>query len=62
MLEQLVKQLQKATGCSEARGWGAGLQADNTGRAVVKVGAEMECVRVGMLLASIGLIVDDVQA
>src|SRR5215467_14417707 len=54
--EQVVKQLQKAIGCSEAKGWELAWQVHNTGRAVVKVGAETECVRVGNILASIGLI------
>jgi len=60
--EQVVKQLQKAIGCSEAKRLGAGLQVHNTGRAVVKVGAETECVRVGNILASIGLVVTVVQS
>jgi hypothetical protein len=34
----------------------------NTGKAVVKVGAEAECVRVGNILASIGLVVTVVQS
>src|SRR6266850_1298597 len=55
--EQVVKQLQKAIGCSEAKGWELAWQVHNTGRAVVKVGAETECVRVGNILASIGLVV-----
>src|SRR5207249_4322873 len=44
--EQVVKQLQKAIGCSEAKGWELAWQVHNTGRAVVKVGAEVECVLV----------------
>src|SRR5215467_2151316 len=60
--EQVVKQLQKAIGCSEAKGWELAWQVHNTGRAVVKVGAEPECVRVGNILASIGLIVTVVQS
>src|SRR3989337_1911823 len=55
--EQVVKQLQKAIGCSEAEGWEIAWQVHNTGKAVVKVGAETECVRVGNILASIGLVV-----
>ena len=60
--EQVVKQLQKAIGCSEAKGWELAWQVHNTGKAVVRVGAESECVRVGNILASIGLIVTVVQS
>jgi ATP-dependent Clp protease adaptor protein ClpS len=60
--EQVVKQLQKAIGCSEAKGWEIAWQVHNTGKAVVKVGAEAECVRVGNILAAIGLIVTVVQS
>ncbi len=60
--EQVVKQLQKAIGCSEAKGWELAWQVHNTGKAVVKVGAEGECVRAGNILASIGLIVTVVQS
>jgi ATP-dependent Clp protease adapter protein ClpS len=47
----------KAIGCSEERGWELAWEVHNTGRAVVKVGAEAECVRVGNILAAIGLVV-----
>jgi ATP-dependent Clp protease adaptor protein ClpS len=60
--EQVVKQLQKAIACSEAEGWEIAWQVHNTGKAVVKVGPETECVRVGNILASIGLIVTVVQS
>jgi len=60
--EQVVKQLQKAIGCSEARGWELAWQVHNTGKAVVKVGSEPECVRVGNILAAIGLVVTVVQS
>src|SRR6185436_9845953 len=60
--EQVVKQLQKAIGCSEAEGWEIAWQVHNTGKAVVKVGSEPECVRVGNVLASIGLVVTVVQS
>src|SRR5437667_6207841 len=55
--EQVVKQLQKAIACSEAEGWEIAWQVHNTGKAVVKIGPEAECVRVGNILASIGLVV-----
>ena len=60
--EQVVKQLQKAIGCSEAKGWELAWQVHNTGKAVVKVGPETECVRVGNVLAAIGLIVTVTQS
>jgi ATP-dependent Clp protease adapter protein ClpS len=60
--EQVVKQLQKAIQCSEAEGWEIAWQVHNTGKAIVKVGAEGECVRVGNILAAIGLVVTVVQS
>ncbi len=42
--EQVVKQLQKAIACSEAEGWDIAWQVHNTGKAVVKIAAEAECV------------------
>ena len=60
--EQVVRQLMKAIACSEARGWEIAWQVHNTGKAVVKVGPEAECVRVGNVLAAIGLIVTVVQS
>jgi ATP-dependent Clp protease adapter protein ClpS len=60
--EQVVRQLQKAIACTEAKGWEIAWQVHNTGKAVVKVGPEAECVRVGNILASIGLVVTVVQS
>ena len=60
--EQVVRQLMKAIGCSEDRGWELAWEVHNTGRAVVKVGAETECVRVGNILAAIGLVVTVAQS
>ena len=60
--EQVVRQLQKAIGCSEPEGWDIAWQVHNTGKAVVKVGPEAECVRVGNILAEIGLVVTVVQS
>ena len=60
--EQVVRQLQKAIGCSEAEGWEIAWQVHNTGKAVVRVGPETECVRVGNILAAIGLVVTVVQS
>jgi ATP-dependent Clp protease adapter protein ClpS len=60
--EEVVKQLMKAIACSEARGWELAWQVHNTGKAVVKVGSETECVRVGNVLASIGLVVTVTQS
>ena len=60
--EDVVKQLMKAIACSEERGWELAWQVHNTGKAVVKVGSETECVRVGNVLASIGLVVTVTQS
>jgi ATP-dependent Clp protease adapter protein ClpS len=60
--EDVVKQLMKAIGCSEEKGWELAWQVHNTGKAVVKVGPETECVRVGNILASIGLVVTVTQS
>jgi ATP-dependent Clp protease adapter protein ClpS len=60
--EDVVKQLMKAIACSEERGWELAWQVHNTGKAVVKVGSEAECVRVGNVLASIGLVVTVTQS
>jgi ATP-dependent Clp protease adapter protein ClpS len=60
--EQVVRQLQKAIACSEAEGWDIAWQVHNTGKAVVKVGPEAECVRVGNILAEIGLVVTVIQS
>ncbi len=60
--EQVVKQLQKAIGCAEAEGWDIAWRVHNTGKAVVKIGPEPECVRVGNILAAIGLVVTVVQS
>ena len=61
--EQVVKQLMKAIACT--RGPRAGRwpgKSTTPGKAVVKVGPETECVRVGNILASIGLVVTVVQS
>jgi len=60
--EQVVRQLIKAIACTEEKGWEIAWQVHNTGKAVVKVAPEAECVRVGGILASIGLIVTVVQS
>jgi ATP-dependent Clp protease adaptor protein ClpS len=60
--DQVVKQLMKAIACSEERGWELAWQVHNTGKAVVKVAPETECVRVGNILASIGLVVTVTQS
>jgi len=60
--EEVVHQLMKAISCSEQRGWELAWQVHNTGKAVVKVAPETECVRVGNVLASIGLIVTVTQS
>jgi ATP-dependent Clp protease adapter protein ClpS len=60
--EQVVRQLMKAIVCSETEGWEIAWRVHNTGKAVVKIGPETECVRVGNILAAIGLIVTVVQS
>jgi ATP-dependent Clp protease adapter protein ClpS len=60
--EDVVRQLQKAIGCSEAEGWDIAWQVHNTGKAVVKIGSETECVKVGNILAAIGLVVTVTQS
>jgi ATP-dependent Clp protease adapter protein ClpS len=60
--EEVVKQLMKAIGCSEERGWELAWQVHNSGKAVVKVAPEAECVRVGNILAAIGLVVTVTQS
>jgi ATP-dependent Clp protease adapter protein ClpS len=58
----VVRQLIKAIACTEEKAWELAWQVHNTGKAVVKVAPEPECVRVGGILASIGLIVTVVQS
>ena len=60
--EDVAKQLIKAIGCSEDRAWEIAWEVHNTGKAVVKVGPETECVRVGNILAAIGLVVTVTQS
>ena len=60
--EQVVRQLIKAIACTEEKAWEIAWQVHNTGKGVVKVGPEAECVRVGGILASIGLIVTVIQS
>jgi ATP-dependent Clp protease adaptor protein ClpS len=60
--EDVVKQLIKAIGCAEDRAWELAWGVHNTGKAVVKVGPETECVRVGNILAAIGLVVTVTQS
>jgi ATP-dependent Clp protease adapter protein ClpS len=60
--EEVVRQLMKAIACAEDEGWKIAWQVHNTGRAVVRVGPEPECVRVGNILAAIGLVVTVIQS
>src|SRR6266568_3304303 len=60
--EDVVKQLIKAIACSEDRAWEIAWEVHNTGKSVVKVGPETECVRVGNILGAIGLIVTVAQS
>ena len=45
-----------------AEGWEIAWRVHNTGKAVVKIGPEAECVRVGNILGAIGLVVTVVQS
>ena len=47
---------------TEEKGWELAWQVHNSGKAVVKIAPEAECVRVGNILASIGLVVTVVQS
>ena len=60
--QQVVRQLMKAIACTEERGWELAWQVHNTGKAVVKIAGEPECVRVGNVLAAIGLVVTVTQS
>ena len=60
--EDVVRQLIKAISCSEDRAWEIAWEVHNTGKSVVKVGPETECVRVGNILGAIGLIVTVAQS
>jgi len=60
--EEVVRQLMKAIACSEDEGWRIAWQVHNTGKAVVKIASESECVRVGNILAAAGLVVTVVQS
>lgn len=60
--EDVVRQLIRAIACSEERAWEIAWEVHNTGKAVVKVGPEADCVRVGNVLAAIGLVVTVVQS
>ena len=60
--EEVVHQLMKAIACSQERGWELAWEVHNSGKAVVKVGPEAECVRVGNVLAAIGLVVTVIQS
>ena len=60
--EDVVRQLIKAISCSEDRAWEIAWEVHNTGKSVVKVGPETECVRVGNILAATGLVVTVTQS
>lgn len=59
---EVVRQLMKAIGCSEDEGWRIAWQVHNAGKAVVRVAPEAECVRVGNILAAVGLVVTVIQS
>ena len=60
--EEVVRQLMRAIACSEEDGWQIAWQVHNTGKAVVKIAPEPECVCVGNILAAAGLVVTVTQS
>jgi ATP-dependent Clp protease adapter protein ClpS len=60
--EQVVKQLQKAIACSEAKGWELAWQVHNTGKASSRWVPRPSASASANILASIGLIVTVVQS
>jgi len=58
LFDQVVSQVQKATGYPYARALAITMEAHTTGRAVVWTGAIEECLRVESVLREIGLHTD----
>jgi ATP-dependent Clp protease adaptor protein ClpS len=56
--DEVIAQLQKATGCSQAKAEQIAEEAHQTGRAIAFDGEESECQRVAGILRSIGLQVE----
>jgi ATP-dependent Clp protease adapter protein ClpS len=56
--DELILQLQKATGCSEEKAEAIALEAHHTGRAIAFTGAQEECERVAGVLRQIRLQVE----
>lgn len=56
--EQVIRQMQKATGCTREKGEAVAYEVDSRGRAVVFSGSQVECERVAGVLAEIGLQVE----
>jgi ATP-dependent Clp protease adapter protein ClpS len=60
--EQVANQLVKAIGCSYDDGMAIAWRVHNEGKAVVRIGAQSECERVGRILSTIGLRVTVVES
>ena len=58
LFDQVVAQVQKATGYAYPRAYAIAMEAHTTGRAVVWSGAIEECLRVEAVLREIGLHTD----
>ena len=58
LFDQVVAQVQKATGYAYPRAYAITMEAHTTGRAVVWSGAIVECLRVEGVLREIGLRTD----
>lgn len=56
--DDVIRQMQKATGCSLEKGEAVAYEVDSRGRAVVYAGTQDECERVANILREIGLQVE----
>jgi ATP-dependent Clp protease adaptor protein ClpS len=56
--DEVVGQLQKATGCTAERAWQIAVEAHYRGRAVAHTGSEEECDRAAAVLRAIRLRVE----
>lgn len=56
--DDVIRQMQKATGCSYEKGEAVAYEVDSRGRAVVFSGSQVECERVANILREIRLQVE----
>ena len=56
--QDVVSILQKATGCSEEKGWAIATEVDTKGRAICFSGSREDCDRVAGIIASVRLQVE----